>query len=260
MSACKLEKVTTLYSKLAVGPLKGLYKYLTPTAISLSGGIPLDSCFPFHNVVVNLYDKSVHSNGANSTYSLTNGKDLLLNYHRGDGIPTMKKWIDEHVHEIHRPIYSPVDSCVTIGSSDSYSKVLQLIKSDVIIYDQFAYGSAVNLSEAMGKLSVGVPTDDQGMIPSALRKEVLDARQKGLVVNLVYLVPVGHNPSGVTMPLSRKEELYRVCQELDLIIVEDGKISICFYNLNIFNINLLLLFLLFLQMHTFICISNFLIP
>lgn len=41
------------------------------------------------------------------------------------------------------------------------------------------------------------------------------------VVVSVYLVPTAQNPTGVTMSTKRKEEIYRVCQDEDLLIVED---------------------------------------
>ena len=38
---------------------------------------------------------------------------------------------------------------------------------------------------------------------------------------LVYLVPTAHNPTGVTMSTSRKEEIYKVCQDEQLLLIED---------------------------------------
>lgn len=206
-------KTSSVSQKLKIGPLKKLYKYMTPGSISLAGGLPMDSCFPFKSINVQVSD--------GSQFTLQNSQDLLMNYTRGDGIAALKPWIANHVNELHRPIQG-VETCVTVGSSDAWAKVVQLIDTDAVVYDQFAYGAATNLAEVLGKQSLGVPCDQHGMIPDELRRSVLAARAKGIKVNLIYLVPVGQNPAGFTMPLERKESLYQVCQELDLIIAEDG--------------------------------------
>jgi len=60
------------------------------------------------------------------------------------------------------------------------------------------------------------------MIPSSLRQQTISARKQGLNPNIVCCVPVAQNPYGMTMSEQRKEEIYQVCRELDLIILEDG--------------------------------------
>eukprot|EP01035_Chromulina_nebulosa_P020793 gene20793-26957_t len=59
------------------------------------------------------------------------------------------------------------------------------------------------------------------MIPQSLKEQTILARSYGLTVNYVYLVPVSQNPSGITMSLQRKTEIYEICRELDLLIIED---------------------------------------
>lgn len=206
-------KTTSIANKLKVGPLKKLYKYMTPEAISLAGGLPMDTCFPFKSVDVNL-EGGEH-------FHLENSKTLLMNYTRGDGIAPLKTWVTEHVKQLHNP-RAGTESCVTVGSSDAWAKILQLVDTEAIMYDNFAYGTAINIAEVMGKKSIGVPFDEHGMIPEQLRQSVQEARARGITVNLIYMIPVGQNPVGITMPTERKEELYRVCQELDLLIAEDG--------------------------------------
>lgn len=38
---------------------------------------------------------------------------------------------------------------------------------------------------------------------------------------VIYLNPTASNPTGVTMPLERKKEVYRICCEYNIIILED---------------------------------------
>ena len=39
---------------------------------------------------------------------------------------------------------------------------------------------------------------------------------------LLYTVPIGQNPSGLTTGEQRKKEIYAICVEFDIIIGEDG--------------------------------------
>jgi DNA-binding transcriptional MocR family regulator len=217
------ERKTDLYDRLRIGPIKKLYKYITPTATSLAGGSPMDSTFPFSNVTV-----QVKSYGeGKEQFTLHNSKDLKLNYHRGDGIPALKDWVVDHVKTVHNPP-KPFDVCPTVGSTDALAKTMMLVKTDYVLFDQYAYGAAVNTCLVLGKHVAGVAVDQYGMIPAALKESVLKIRDTGKTVNAVYLCPIGQNPMGFTMTEKRKHEIYQICQELDLIIIEDGKIF-CYF-------------------------------
>ncbi len=207
------DRVSDVFKNLKVGPMKRLYKYYTPDAVNIAGGVPMDSTFPITNIDVNLDD--------GTTYSLPKEQSLFLNYQRGDGIPTLKGWIDEHVKAIHQPPNASACSCVTVGSTDAFSKTMTLLQSDSVIFDQYSYGHAVATSQQLGKQSIGVAVDADGILPDALRSSVLAARARGLSANILYLVPTGQNPTGTTMPFSRIQAVYDVCQELDIVVVED---------------------------------------
>jgi hypothetical protein len=211
-------RTSQVFKKLRINPIKALYKYYTPHNINLAGGIPLDTCFPFKSVTVNL------DGDEDDSYTLARGDDLHLNYHMSDGLVQLKHWTKAHATSIHNPPF-PHEVSLTIGATDSWFKVLQLLNSECVLFDQYVYGSSATPCSTLGKRAIGVPSDAEGIIPSALRETVLLARERGLVVDILYLIPVGHNPMGVTIPLQRKQELYALCQELDLIIVEDGKQS-----------------------------------
>lgn len=205
---------SAVYNKLKAGPMKRLYKYYTPTSINLAGGLPMNSTLPFESVQVNLPN--------NDSYRVDRGTTLAINYQRGDGMPALKEWINSHVKSVLKPV-KEVSNCVTIGSTDGLFKILTLIECNSMILDEYAYGHAMVTCETLGKKCIGVKIDENGIKPDDLRRTVVEARSAGYSANLLYVIPSGHNPTGVTMSIQRKEEIYRVCQELDIIIVEDGK-------------------------------------
>jgi aromatic amino acid aminotransferase I len=202
---------------LKVGPMKKLYKYYTPTSINFGGGVPMDAVFPIKKTNMFYHNE----NGEEASYTLENSSTLLQNYQRGDGLVKLKEWFQEHTAEVHSKNDADFGCCATVGSTDAYGKVLQLVDTDVVVFDKYAYGTAVSATRAFGKQTLGIDTDEYGMIPEALEASVLLARSEGHKVNLVYLIPVAQNPTGVTIPRGRLWKLYEVCKKLDLIIVED---------------------------------------
>jgi len=205
-------KTSAIFSRLKVGPMKRLYKYYTPEAINFAGGVPMDSSFPIKKLNIHL--------DTEENIEIAVGNGLSLNYIRGDGIPELKEWVQNHVKSIHSPP-SDFGTCVTVGSTDAYAKTLALLSGDTVLFDQYAYGTAVAACRTYGRTGVGVKMDSNGMVPDDLRLQTLRARENGLDPDIVYLVPTAQNPTGVSMSSARKEAIYRVCQDLDLYIIED---------------------------------------
>jgi DNA-binding transcriptional MocR family regulator len=143
---------SAMFHKLKVGPMKRLYKYYTPDSINLAGGVPMESIFPFTSLDVSL------SNGESFRVSSPpSGQQygLHLNYNRGDGLPPLRDWIKEHVNKLHNPNVS-FQTCMTVGSTDAYAKILMLFSGDTVIFDKFAYGTAVATCGAFGRHAVGI--------------------------------------------------------------------------------------------------------
>ena len=63
--------------------------------------------------------------------------------------------------------------------------------------------------------------DADGIRPDSLRKTCARLKARRATFRVLYIVPVGQNPTGCTMTLERKKALYAVAQEFDLIILED---------------------------------------
>ena len=224
VGAFKPDRTSAICKRLVISPIKALYKYYTPQNINLAGGIPLESCFPFKSVQVNL-DIPVDTT-EEDCFTVTKGVDLHLNYHASDGVPELKNWVYDHITKIHHPPHA-YNVAVTIGATDGWFQVINLLKSQCILFDEYVYGASMTPCNTLGRTPIGVKSDENGIIPDELRKTVLAARARGLEVEVLYLIPVGHNPMGVTIPFWRKQEIYKVCQELDLLIVEDGELFFC---------------------------------
>lgn len=89
-------------------------------------------------------------------------------------------------------------------------------EGDEVYCDDITYPNAVNCMKFAGCRTVAIETDNEGMIPSSLEKAVQSGRGKW-----IYLIPNFQNPTGKTMSLQRRKEIYEVAVRNSLIIYED---------------------------------------
>merc|ERR1712137_155933 len=72
----------------------------------------------------------------------------------------------------------------------------------------------------MGNL-VSVQTDSQGLIPEDLANTLNKWQSDRPKPKALYTIPTGQNPSGTTIPLSRRKKIYEIACNHDLLILED---------------------------------------
>jgi DNA-binding transcriptional MocR family regulator len=101
-------------------------------------------------------------------------------------LPDLKSWILQHMKQLHSPPataqsdQNPFGVCITVGSTDSFSKCLTMFNGDAVLFDEYAYGSAVATARTHGRATVGVRMDAEGMVPEDLRRQIALARSSGL--------------------------------------------------------------------------------
>jgi DNA-binding transcriptional MocR family regulator len=89
-------------------------------------------------------------------------------------------------------------------------------RGDVVLTEALTYPGMKAAAAHAGLRLVGVPTDAGGILPDALRTACRRYKPKA-----VYLIPTIHNPTTVTMPRRRCEEVARVLRECDVQLIED---------------------------------------
>lgn len=90
------------------------------------------------------------------------------------------------------------------------------------------YAGALSFLKTMPIDLVPVGTDADGIIPDDLER-ILETwpehnpngKKDQPRPKVLYTVPVGGNPTGVSSTLDRKKRMYQVCQKYDIIIIED---------------------------------------
>ena len=92
---------------------------------------------------------------------------------------------------------------------------------DLIAVDELTYPGFLSSVEQVGRRVQGVPMDESGMDPSALREICQRDRPK-----VLYLIPTLHNPTGILMPEGRRQELALIAEEHGLFVIEDDTLRL----------------------------------
>lgn len=225
--------------------LKQAAKHLKkPGLISLGGGVPCPEYFPFESISMKVPVPPDFSEAATKQTgtTLTVGKhdtttnpaaeyDLAigLNYGQATGAAQMIRWVTEHTELTHNPPYADWRSCLSVSSTGALEQALRMFcdraRGDAVLMDEFAFSTALETAEPLGIKVVGVPIDEQGLLPAAmddvLSKWDVQARAGKRKPHVLYTVPSGQNPTGTTMGVERRREVYAVCQKHDIFIIED---------------------------------------
>ncbi|KZV76403.1 PLP-dependent transferase [Peniophora sp. CONT] len=156
-----------------------------------------------------------------------NGLNLTkaLQYNPVRGLDYVASTIDAFVGRAFQPGYADFKTLIHTGNTDGWARVLQILAEpgDTVIGEEWIYASALTAGAPTGLKFISIDMDDEGMLPDKLRERLAawDESVKGRRPHLMYTVPVGQNPSGRTMGLERKQAIYDVCVEFDIIILED---------------------------------------
>lgn len=142
------------------------------------------------------------------------------------GQPQLLNFAKELAGKVYKPAYADWTVLAHVGNTDGWMKaVLTLCNpGEGVLTSVWTYPSALACMKPYDISPVPVGMDGEGMCADALR-EVLsgwDAEVRGMPrPHVMYTVPVGQNPTGATMGSQRKKDIYDICVEYDIIIVED---------------------------------------
>lgn len=215
-----------------------------PRIISLGGGIPSGDFMPFDEITLRplpLIYTDTREGKAPSTvkttlhatkHDITEGTSIYdlsvaLNYGQGCGSAQLLRWVTEHTEMVHNPPYADWQCSMTVGNTSALDMCLRMLtrRGDCVLADKYTFSTAIEMAKPMGLSFIGVEMDHEGMLPGSL-SEILrnwdpkmhnDARRPFLL----YTIPTGQNPTGTTQSLQRRQAIYQVAREYDLLILED---------------------------------------
>ncbi|EFY84402.1 putative secondary metabolism biosynthetic enzyme [Metarhizium acridum] len=214
-------------------PLKDSSKTVNPsTTIPLGTGRPTSLYYPWQSMTMTGTKESRQSRALkNPTSSMTCTKgeaafDLssALNYAAPSGWSQLVAFFRDNTSLVHSPPYQDWDTTLTCGSTSAIEMVLRMFcnRGDWILTEAFTYPGTLMASRAQGLGTLGIGMDGDGLMP-----DELDARlrnwdtSRGRKPFVLYTIPSGHNPTGITQSTARKRAVYQVAERHDLLILED---------------------------------------
>ncbi|TDL25730.1 PLP-dependent transferase [Rickenella mellea] len=213
-------------------PIRGLLHLESrPNVISLLAGKPNPTLFPITNVDISV--KSPTDPSKESVLQIS-GSDLdeALQYGPTAGHPGLLKWLtglQEHAHG--RKAGEGWRINVGSGSQDVlYKAFVALVNDgDPVLIESPAYAGFISVLPTLHSEVIEVPTDANGIKASSLR-EILDnwpsSKPKP---KILYTVPYGCNPTGMTATVERRREVLALAKEHNFLILEDDPYYYLYY-------------------------------
>lgn len=145
------------------------------------------------------------------------GLDLLMRYQAAGGALHNRTvgagWLRPRLGDL------PAERILICGGAQSalLATISSLAKpGEAIATEVIAYPGLRALAAHLGIELVGIPIDENGMIP-----EQLEAICKAKKLRAVYCNPTLHNPTTSTLPLARREAIVAIARTHGLAIIED---------------------------------------
>lgn len=199
-------------SGLKPSAIREIFKSLSdPSIISFAGGNPNPKSFPVSEI----------SKISEDIFSDPKSAAMALQYSVTEGYPALVEKLTKRQKEkfgIGRDFDKLI---ITTGGQQAADLVCKVLcnEGDVVICENPSFIGAMNAFRANGAKLVGVEVQDDGMDTAALRKAIEENKGK---VKLIYIIPNFQNPSGITMSIEKRREVYAIAKEYGILIFEDN--------------------------------------
>lgn len=189
--------------------IREIFKYAAdPTVVSLSAGNPAPEAFPVKEIT------------EISARLLRDDPIAALQYSVTEGYSPLRGFLTDYMKEKHGVGSEGDDILITSGAQqimDLSSKAL-LNEGDVVICENPSFIGSLNTFRSYNAKLVGVPMEHDGMNTEALET----ALKENPRAKLIYTIPNFQNPTGITMSLEKRREVYRLAKKYGVLIIEDN--------------------------------------
>jgi 2-aminoadipate transaminase len=177
--------------------------------VSFARGVPAPECLP----VAELADCARAAVERDGT--------TILLYGPGGGYGPLREWIAAR-HGVE-----PGRVVVTSGSLQGFVFLVeQLVKPGTrVLVEAPTYDRPLKILAQRGAEVVGLPMDDEGLLPDALEKALASGDKPAFL----YTIATFQNPSGRTLSEERRKRVVELAAEHDVLVLEDDPYGLCRY-------------------------------
>ncbi|MHA1827317.1 MAG: pyridoxal phosphate-dependent aminotransferase, partial [Candidatus Heimdallarchaeaceae archaeon] len=151
-------------------------------------------------------------------------------YGQTAGYPGLRRVLAERIHKKDGIDYISGGEdwekiLISTGSQQAIYITLDILlnKGDIVVTPSPAYLGFVTTVVKVGGHVVTAPTDSEGLIPEYVEDTIVKAERKfNKKVKLLYIVEDSDNPKGTTLPFKRREELFNIAEQYNVIIMADS--------------------------------------
>ncbi|BFZ55900.1 Aromatic/aminoadipate aminotransferase 1 [Savitreella phatthalungensis] len=218
-------------------PLKEASLYLkNPNLLSLGGGLPSPSSFPFNAVSADVPAPGLWNTDVHNTITIPrfadNADDTLelaryLQYGQGSGQTALLDFMTEHTRIVHNPQYEDWSCMMTAGNTHAIDTVFRMFlnRGEYFFIEEFSFPSVYECAHPQGLLPIPLKLDDEGIMPeyfeSVLSGWDPSARGGANRPHVLYTIPTGQNPTGANASLERRRAILDICSRYDILLIED---------------------------------------
>ncbi|RUL50756.1 MULTISPECIES: PLP-dependent aminotransferase family protein [Lysinibacillus] len=178
-----------------------------PDVISFAGGLPNPISFPIDEMQKSI-NHAIEENGAK-----------LFQYSTTEGYLPLRQYIAAKYNKSYGLDIAPEDILITTGSQQALeiiSKVL-LDKGDGVVMEEPGYLGAIQAFTMSEPNFYTVPLEEDGLNVEQLKNTL----QSNPNIKFIYVVPNFHNPTGITYSKEKREAIYDVVKDYDVVLIED---------------------------------------
>ncbi|MGI6395246.1 MAG: PLP-dependent aminotransferase family protein [bacterium] len=182
-----------------------------PGLISFAGGLPAPATFPAAQLA------------EIASEVLTNEPNIALQYGTTEGDDLLREQLTKRYQSMGLNI-TKGNLVITTSSQQALDFLGRVFidEGDKIIVELPSYLGGLQAFNAFGASMEGVVSDKFGMCPVELEKKIVELVNIGKKPKFIYVIPDFQNPSGITMPESRRKEIIDIAHKYEILIVEDS--------------------------------------
>jgi len=147
-----------------------------------------------------------------------------LQYSISEGYTPLRDTLKKYMAEKHNSFNSEADDLIiTSGAQQVMDLTAKALcnEGDTVICEEPSFIGSLNAFRSQGLHLSGVPLCDDGIDTEILEEKLKTEKN----VRFIYVIPTFQNPSGLTMSLEKRREVYRLACKYDVIILEDNPYS-----------------------------------
>lgn len=189
--------------------IREIFKYAAdPSVISLSAGNPAPEAFPIKEI-------------SEISARIFEQRPIdALQYSVTEGYTPLRVQISAYMKEKHNVGRDFDDVLITSGAQQVMDLAAKSLcnEGDTVICEAPSFIGSLNTFRSYNAHLRGIPMEQDGMNMAELEKALKEETR----VRFIYTIPNFQNPSGITMSMEKRRELYALAKKYSVLILEDN--------------------------------------